>query len=106
MRNGEILHFSMLQTGPQDQIFPRPMLLRGGPACGLSRAEMRYVLWPPGGSLALKQDPTYGIYQSTPWPMENHRKTIGKPLENGGLMGFNGIYPLVMTNIAMENNKC
>ena len=24
-------------------------------------------------------------------PWENHRKTIGKPLENGGLMGFNGI---------------
>ena len=26
-----------------------------------------------------------------------------KPLENGGLMGFYGIYPLVMTNIAMGN---
>ena len=23
--------------------------------------------------------------------LENHRKTIGKPEENGGLMGFNGI---------------
>ena len=23
----------------------------------------------------------------------------------GGLMGFNGIYPLVMTNIAMENHN-
>ena len=36
-----------------------------------------------------------------------YRKTIGKPQENpqenGGLMGFNGIYPLVMTNIAIEN---
>ena len=32
--------------------------------------------------------------------MGNHRKTIG----NGGLMGFNGDqYPLVMTNITMEN---
>ena len=48
-------------------------------------------------------------------PQENHRKTIGKPQENGdimgkpqenpqengGFMGFYGIYPLVMTNIAM-----
>ena len=25
---------------------------------------------------------------------------MGKPLENGGLMGFYGMYPLVMTNIA------
>ena len=34
-------------------------------------------------------------------PWENHGKTI----ENGGLMGFYGIYPLVMTNIAFENWK-
>ena len=26
--------------------------------------------------------------------------TIGKPTENRGLTGFDGIYPLVMTNIA------
>ena len=25
----------------------------------------------------------------------NHRKTMGKPWENGGFMGFDGIYPLV-----------
>ena len=31
---------------------------------------------------------------------------MGKPWENGGLMGFNGIYPLVMTNIAVENHHC
>ena len=37
-------------------------------------------------------------------PWENHRKTMGKPWENGGLMGFNGIYPLVMTHIATENH--
>ena len=30
--------------------------------------------------------------------MENHRKTIGKWWFNGDLMGFNGIYHLVMTN--------
>ena len=29
---------------------------------------------------------------------------MGKPRENGGLMGFNEIYLLVMTNIAMENH--
>ena len=32
----------------------------------------------------------------------NHRKSIGKPEENGGLMGFNGIYPLVSSNMAMD----
>ena len=32
---------------------------------------------------------------------ENHGKTMGKPWENDGLMGFNGDLPnLVMTNIA------
>ena len=30
------------------------------------------------------------------------QKTMGKPYENDGFMGFHGIYPLVMTNIAME----
>ena len=34
-------------------------------------------------------------------PWENHGKT---PWENGGLTGFYGIYPLVMTNIATENH--
>ena len=34
-----------------------------------------------------------------------HRKTIGKPWENGGLMGFNAVYPLVMTKIAIENGN-
>ena len=29
-------------------------------------------------------------------PYENHRKTTGKPWENGGFMGFYGIYPLVI----------
>ena len=28
----------------------------------------------------------------------NQQKTIGKPWENGALIGFYGIYPLVMTN--------
>ena len=28
----------------------------------------------------------------------------GKPEENGGFMGFCGIYPLVMTHIAIEND--
>ena len=32
-----------------------------------------------------------------------HRKTIGKSYENGGSMGFNGFYPLVMTDIAIEH---
>ena len=36
--------------------------------------------------------------------MENHRKTIGKPEENDGLMEFDGIYPLVICDIAMEND--
>ena len=27
---------------------------------------------------------------------ENHRKTTGKPEENGGFMGFYGIYPLAI----------
>ena len=35
----------------------------------------------------------------------NHRETIGKWLFNGILMGFDGIYPLVMTNIAVENHN-
>ena len=30
--------------------------------------------------------------------------TTDKAWENGGLMGFTGIYPLVMTNIAIEND--
>ena len=29
---------------------------------------------------------------------------MGKPWENGGLMGFNGFHPLVMTNITIEND--
>ena len=37
-------------------------------------------------------------------PWENHRKSIGKAWENGGLMGSYGIYPLAMTNIAVENH--
>ena len=28
---------------------------------------------------------------------------MGKPWENGGFMGFCGIYRLAMTNIAIEN---
>ena len=40
-------------------------------------------------------------------PAVNHR-TLGKPEENGGLMGFNGIfhgtYPLVNCYITMENH--
>ena len=36
--------------------------------------------------------------------VENPRKIMGKPWENGGLMGFYGMYPLVMTKIAMENH--
>ena len=40
----------------------------------------------------------------------NHRKTIGKPWEYGGFMGFDGIYPLVnvyITNwrITISNGK-
>ena len=31
---------------------------------------------------------------------ENHRKNRGKPEENGGLMWFCGIYPLVICYIA------
>ena len=37
-------------------------------------------------------------------PWETIGETIGKPWENGGLMGFNGKYPLIMTNIAVENH--
>jgi hypothetical protein len=43
--------------------------------------------------------------------VENHRKTIGKPYENGdlmrfygGLMGFNGIYP-AWQNVYITNWK-
>ena len=36
-------------------------------------------------------------------PLENG-KYMGKPWENDGLMGFYGIYPMVMTNITMENH--
>ena len=32
---------------------------------------------------------------SSYFELENHRKTIGKPEENDGLMGFDGIYPPV-----------
>ena len=32
----------------------------------------------------------------------NDRKTTGKPEENGGLLGFYGIYPLVNVYITME----
>ena len=52
------------------------------------------------------------IYSGNPW--ENHRKYYGKWLFMaeihrktigfyGGFMGLNGIYPLEMTNITMEN---
>ena len=34
----------------------------------------------------------------------HHRKTIGKWWFNGGLMGFNGIYPLVNIERTMENH--
>ena len=34
---------------------------------------------------------------------QNHRKTIGKPWENGGSMGFNEIYLLVISYIAIEH---
>ena len=34
----------------------------------------------------------------------HHRKTIGKRWLNGGLMGFNGIYPLVNVDRTMENH--
>ena len=30
---------------------------------------------------------------------------MGKPWENDGLLGFNGIYPLVITNIDIENGR-
>ena len=33
----------------------------------------------------------------------NHGKMVVKWWLNGGLMGFYGIYPLVMTSIAVEN---
>ena len=32
-----------------------------------------------------------------------HRKTLGKAEENGGLRGFYRIYPVVITNLAIEN---
>ena len=42
------------------------------------------------------------IWFKLPKPWENHRKTIGKWwFVMGFFMGFNGDYPLVMTNIAM-----
>ena len=34
---------------------------------------------------------------------QNHRKTIGSPSENCGLMGFYGIYPLAICSIAIDN---
>ena len=39
------------------------------------------------------------------WVPAISQETIGKSWENGGFMGFNGIYPLVMTSIAMENHE-
>ena len=57
-----------------------------------------------------------GFHRIFPWKMMNYQgpwmatlqyiyqKTMGKPEENGGLMIFCGIYPLVMTNVAMEND--
>ena len=61
------------------------------------------ILVPGGGCV----DPIHLlICRSKAWfTIGYNGKTIGKPQENGGLMGFNGIYHLVMTNIAMENHN-
>ena len=44
-----------------------------------------------------------GAGEDLPW--ENHRENHGKTMGNGGLMGFNGIYSLIMTNITMEHHN-
>ena len=36
--------------------------------------------------------------------MENHGKTMGKPWENGGLMGFYRIYPQANVDRSMDNH--
>ena len=50
----------------------------------------------PGSSVAM------ACCASTDGPIRQV-KPLGKPWENDGLMGFYGIYPLVMTDIAVEN---
>ena len=54
--------------------------------------------WRPfqGPGLAWTPWAPWGLGLESVWDMkQNHRKTIGKPWENGGSMGFNEIYPLV-----------
>ena len=50
-------------------------------SCFRRRWRWRHATWP---------SPRRGFILETS-TSENHRKTMGKPWENGGLMGFNGI---------------
>ena len=47
--------------------------------------------------LVLEVRPGCGSGKTIGKPWENHRKTTGKSQENCGFMGFDGIYPPVMT---------
>ena len=46
--------------------------------------------------------PQHGILHF-PKPWEHHKKTMEKPQENGGLMGFDGIYLVVIKHGWLEN---
>ena len=59
-----------------------------------------------GGSGENSSVPSWHWEKKHPIEMENHRKTIGKWWFNGiewDLMGFNGVYPLVNIQKAIEN---
>ena len=81
--------------GPQwpGGLWPRPF------RCGHQHHTRRHGARDPGG-----QRDGHGEGGENPMaPGFFSGKIIGKPWENGGLMGFHGIYPLVSSNMAMEN---
>ena len=49
-------------------------------------------------------DPWLGGIEKSEIPSGNHRKTIGKCWFHGDLMGFYGMYPLVICYIAIEHH--
>ena len=79
---------------------------RISPRLRATRGSLRGMAQPApgeGGAAERRSLAEDGAEIFTTKPLENHRKTIGKPQDTGGLMGFYGMYPLAMTNIAIEH---
>ena len=72
---------------------------RGHPvvSCAQSIERLQLII-----SKSLELPPDASCLEMADSIVENHGKTIGKPI---GKCWLNGIYPLIMTNIAMENHN-